>query len=174
MVDLIPKKQPKIPSWINISFYVSISLLIIIILSIIILSQLQKRAIDTTQKLSEELKVVKSQERKDLEKKIINSQQKIANFSYLIDNHKLNSKTFYFLEKTVHPKVQFTSFNLSSKDKKLVLQGETENFFTLGQQFLIFKAEPLIKSINLTTVSITKDGRVGFTFEILFLEEFFK
>jgi len=174
MVEIIPKPQVKSPPWINILFYSSLVLLIITVLSIFIINQLQKSAFDVSQKLGEELKKVKSPERFDSANKLIGYQKKISDFSYLIQNHKLTSKLFTLLEKLSHPKVQFTNFNLQVDKTKVVLNGETDNFLSLGQQFLIFRAEPLIKEVNLSTVSIGDNGRIGFSFEITPSSEIFK
>jgi len=174
MIEIIPKPQAKSPSWINILFYSSLVLLIITALSIFIINQLQKNAFNTSQKLGEELKEVKSPERFDSANKLIGYQKKIADFSYLIQDHKSTSKLFTLLEKLSHPKVQFTSFDFKADKTKIVLKGETDNFLSLGQQFLIFRAEPLIKEVNLSEVSIGKGGRVGFSFVIIPSNEIFQ
>jgi hypothetical protein len=174
MVEIIPKPQIKSPSWINTLFYSSLVLLVVTILSVFVINQLQKNALNTSQKLAEELEKTKSPERFDLEKQMIGYQKKIADFSYLIQNHELTSNLFTFLEKLVHPKVQFTNFNFIADKSKLVLKGETDNFFNLGQQFLIFKAEPFIKEVNLSEVSIGKEGKIGFSFEIFPSSEILK
>ena len=166
MVEIIPKPQTKSPSWMNVLFYSSLVLLMITIMGVFIINQLQKNAFNTSQKLAEELEKVKSPERFDSEKKMISYQKKIADFSYLIQNHKLTSKLFTLLEKLSHPKAQFTNFNFTADKSKIILKGETDNFFTLGQQYLIFRAEPTIKEVNLSEVSIGKSGRIGFSFEI--------
>jgi len=174
MVEIIPKPKAKTPPWFNILFYFSISLLIIAILSFFILNQLQKKATFNLQNLDELLKNTKTQERINLEKELINYQKKTDDFSYLVKNHNLTSKLFDFLENITHPAVYFSSLSFSSENGIVVLRGGTENFQTLGQQLSIFKTEPLIKEVNLSEVSIGREGKINFTFTLSLLSEIFK
>lgn len=174
MVEIIPKPKAKTPPWFNILFYFSIGLLIIAILSFFILNQFQKKATFNLQNLDELLKNTKTQERINLEKELINYQKKTDDFSYLVKNHNLTSKLFDFLENITHPAVYFSSLSFNSENGIVVLRGGTENFQTLGQQLLIFKTEPLIKEVNLSEVSIGREGKINFTFTLSLLSEIFK
>jgi len=174
MVEIIPKPLPKPPSWLNTLFYISIVLLLIAISSFFILNQFQKKAAFTIQNLELLLTNTKTPERINLEKTLAGYQKNVENFSYLILNHKLATKLFSFLETITHPKIYFSNLSFSSGGEKLVLKGQTEDFQTLGQQFLIFKTEPLIKETNLAEVAMGKEGKIEFTFNLSLSSEIFK
>jgi len=174
MVEIIPKPVSKPSSWFNSLFYFSVVLLFIAILSIFLLNQFQKKAVLTLKNLEVLLTQIKTQERINLEKELIGYQKKIEDFSFLLQGHSLDSKLFGFLENITHPKVYFSSLNFNSDEKKVILNGETESFQTLGQQLLIFKAEPLVKEVNLSKISIGREGKIDFAFSFSFSPEIFK
>jgi hypothetical protein len=162
MVEIIPKPIEKIPFRRRILSNFSIIFLIGVVIVYFILVSLQKKSEIRLQDIEKALAQTKSPQVLSLEKEILSYQQKIKKFFPLLQAHVLTSKTFEFLEKNTHPKVFFSKINLNSKDSTVILFGQTDSFFTLGQQLLIFEKESLVENLNLSEVSIGKEGRAWF------------
>ena len=174
MVQIIPKPIEREIDWKKIFFYFSIFFLFLVIISLPILNFLQKKSEVYLQDLEEKIAKGKTPEKTALEKEILNYQKEIKDFSPLLSEHTFNTKFFQFLEEKVHPKVFFSQINLNSKETKVSLSGQTDNFFTLGQQLLIFEKEPLIESLNLSEISLSKEGKVNFVFDLKLNKEIFE
>lgn len=173
-IEIIPKKAPKLPLGLNILFYFSIVLVLVSFSGFFILNHLEKKSADNLQNLEEVLAKKKTPKETALEEEILKYQKKINNFSILINLHQSPLNSFSVLERTSHPKVQFTNFSLNSEEFEIVLSGKTESFQTLGQQVLIFKNENLIKDVNLSKLSIGKEGGAEFTLSLSLDPEIFK
>jgi Tfp pilus assembly protein PilN len=163
MAEIIPKKTPKLPKWLNILFYLALALLIFSLASLFILNNSIKKSKNTLQSLRETLTKTKTPERITLEKEILNYEKKIEDFSLLINQHLENSKFFTAFQKTCHPKVWFSQFSLNSREKIATFSGQTQSFESLGQQLLILKNEDWIKDVELKSVSISKKGKINFS-----------
>ena len=167
MVELIPKEAPKLPTWLNILFYISLILLILVIAGFFILDHSSKKAQKTLNDLNEELVEKETPKNLSLEKEVLNYEKKIGDFSDLIENHLKTSKVFEIIEKDCHPQVRFTQFSLDSNQKTIILTGETQSFNNLGQQFLLFQNEDLIEETKIEKILIGKTGQVKFTFSFI-------
>ncbi len=173
MVEIIPKRVAKLPLWLGILFYVSITILLVSVLALFFLSLFQKRASQTLQNLEAVISQKKpSQEL--LEKEVFSCQEKINDFSVLVAEHQVPLNFFSFLEKLCHPQVQFTELSLNSEELRAGLSGNAESFQTLGQQILIFKKAPEIKSVHLSKISIRKEGGALFSLSLFLAPEVFK
>ncbi len=164
MVEIIPKKVPPLPSWLNILFYFSLALLVFCIVIYFFLGNSITKRQQTLSDLEESLVLGETSEKIALEKEIFKYQKKTEDFSQLIGEHLKSSKVFDFLQKNSHPRVWFSQFNLATKKRELELSGETQSFESLGQQLLILKGEDSVENVNLETVSISKGGKIGFSF----------
>jgi len=177
-IEINPKSANKSPFLVNILFYLSIILLLSVIFSYFILDRFQKSASEKIRQFEAKISSEKTQEWLSLEQELKTKKKKIDDFSVLIGEHKLPSKFLAFSEGTfaetknfgnlIHPKVQVLNFSLDIKNSKVKISGLTENFITLEQQYLIFQSEPLIKEANLSNISIGKEGKINFSFELLF------
>ncbi len=165
-MELIPKKTPELPYWLNILFYASLVLLIFSIISFFVLNHSIKKSQKTTEDLKESLIRIETPENLGLEKEILNYQKKIEDFPGLAKQHLETSKVFEFLQRVCHPRVMFSQFGLDARQGTLLLSGETQSFESLGQQYLIFKGESLIQNVDIEKISINKRGKVEFTFSI--------
>ena len=165
MVEIIPKPAVKLPKWFNVLFYFSLGLLLVVILSFFLVNHSLKESQKTLQDLEEVLVEERTPEKIILEKETLSYQKKIKDFSQLLNQHLFSSKFFEFIEKISHPRVWFFQVNLNPQTSQLLISGQTESFLTLGQQLSIFAQEPLIKTINLSQVSLTKVGQVEFVLD---------
>ena len=164
MVEIIPKPtKEKIPLWQIILFYLSISLIVVMIISYFVIDYFQKQAENNLQSLE---KAIAERTNKDLEEEVVGYKRKIEDFSYLLSQHRKTSKFFSFFEKLIHPRVWFSGFSLSLKDFRVTVSGTAESFRILGQQLIIFQKNPLIKKTELSGISIGPEGKIHFTFNL--------
>jgi len=167
-IEIIPKEAKKFPLWQNILFYFSLVLFLSCLSGLLILNFLEKKSQLTLDNLKETLEKGMTTEKKALEKEILTYQKKIDDFSILLADYRVSSRFFDFLEKIIHPKVFFSELNLSSKEGKVSLTGQTESFETLGQQILIFQKEEKLRGLKLAEIKIGKEGKIDFSLEISF------
>jgi len=173
-VEIIPKTIEKIPSARKKLFYFSIFLFLGLLLGCFILTSLEKKSENTLSNLEETLGKGKTPEMSSLEKEILNDQKKIKDFSPLVEKHLIPSKIFEFFERNTHPQVFFSEINLNSLNSTAKLSGECDSFVTLGQQLAIFEKELLVEKLDLTQVSITKEGKIEFFLDFSFNPKIFK
>lgn len=173
-IDLIPKKPKEEPVWQEVLFYLSFAVLVFSLLIFIFLTSAMKANNLEIGKIEQELTREKTQEEISLEKEVLTSGKRISAFSLLVDQRKEVSRVFDLFEKLVHPQAFFSKITFTAKDNKVWLGGRADNFQALGQQSLLFKAEPLIRESNLEQAGIGQDGGVDFNFEIILDNQFFK
>ncbi|HUV81171.1 MAG TPA: hypothetical protein VMW21_01470 [Patescibacteria group bacterium] len=159
MVEIIPKEPAKPSKTLNLLFYLAIFLLFFSVISYFILSGFLKKTEEEAAALASAL--VQTEE-SSLEKEILTAKKKIEDFSSLIVRHLTPSEVFEIVEKNCHPKVWFSQFSLSSREKTLKVSGETDNFETLGQQIFILEEETALAKVTLESFSITSEGRINF------------
>lgn len=173
-IEIIPKPIEKIPGWQKKLFYFSIFLFIAFLLVYFILTSLEKKSENILSKLEESIAKGKTPEMSSLEKEILNEQKKIRNLPPLLKSHLFPSKIFGFFERNTLPQVFFSKINLNPLNSTAKLFGQTDSFLTLGQQLAIFAKEPLIEKVDLTQVSIAKEGGIEFSLDFSFNPKIFK
>ena len=167
-IEIIPKKiEAKLPV-VNILLYLSLILLIISVLSYFILGYFQKNSARTLQNIENVISQKETPEAKALEKKIFGYQKKIEMVDSLLTSHQLSRNFFTLLENLSYPKIFFSKLDLNVEKLQVSLSGQAESFEALGQQILIFRRGEFIKDINLTKVSIGKEGEIEFNIELSF------
>ena len=166
MVEIIPKLEKEVPLWQNILLYFSLALLIGMLSFLFVLNKEKTKSSQNLDNLEKTLIQEKTSEERALEKNVLETKEKINNFSFLFENRKFSSFLFPFLEKNCHPEVFFSRFSLNVPEKKLTLAGKSKSFLSLEQQLFILRKENLIKEINLTELSLDKEGNVNFSLEI--------
>ena len=173
MVEIIPKPIKKAPTWQNVLFYASLAFLAIVFIIYFIFGSLLKKSSEQLSNLETEVAKGKTADQQILEDRVLGYQKKIEDFSKLIQNYQKTSIFLDFIQRYTHPKVWFSSVNLTLDDRAVLLGGTAENFQVLGQQFLIFKNNPLIQSINFSNVLIGKDGKIQFNLKIILDQKIF-
>lgn len=171
-VKIIPRPKPKISVFINFLFWFSLILLIVLGgLYFLLHNQVSSLAIEK-EEIEEDITLSPGQE--ELKKEMQLMSNKISDFSEIFEEHKITSNFFKFLKTYCHPKVQFMSLRIDNKQTKADLQGETENFRTLGEQILILKQVEFIKGLQVSNISLTQAGKVSFSLTFTFSEELIK
>lgn len=77
-----------------------------------------------------------------------------------VDSQKLLNQ----LESLVIPNVRLTKYEYNEAEKFAEVVGETDNFKSVAQQIISFKSENIFEGIKVQTLTVTKDGRVVFSF----------
>jgi len=165
MMDIIPKIEERPPIWLNILFYFSIIFLVAAVAGVFSFRYLKNRAENSLQSIEQQIDLSKAG-REALESEVFRYQQKIDDFSLLLNTHKAASNFFPFLEKACHPKTQFTELALSLKDAKAGISGIAESFEALEQQINILEKQEQVKEVYLAKISIAKEGGADFTLNI--------
>jgi Tfp pilus assembly protein PilN len=103
-----------------------------------------------------------------LEKEILKAKEKTEIFAVLLDSHRRTSNFFNFLKENCHKEVFFSKLELDVEGSRATLWGIAKNFQALGEQMLIFREQDLVRSVELTDISLEKEGGVGFKLILLF------
>ncbi|MBZ9569587.1 hypothetical protein KJA16_01550 [Patescibacteria group bacterium] len=164
-IEIIPKKEVKPSPWQNTLLGFLIFLFLISILGYFGLDYFVKKADRQLQELNEEITKARSPQRIALEKEVLDYQEKIEDFSFLLANHQKSSNFFDFLEEITHPEVFFSELNLDTKENRVRLYGQAESFQILGQQLLIFRKAEFIDTSRLSEIRIGEEGKIEFTFD---------
>lgn len=174
MVEIIPKPAKKILPRQNLLFYLSLGLATAAVLGFFVLGNFESKALTTLQNLEDEVAQIGTIEERAIETKVFDYDKKINNFSILLENHQKSTNFFKFLEEISHPQVWFSNVILNLETFQAVISGQTPNFQTLGQQLLIFQDQDSIEEINLSSLSLSKEGRAEFTFQLSLDSQIFK
>ncbi len=176
MVEIIPKLAPERPLWQEILFYLGIVLLVAAIGAYFGLGYLQKEGTDKIQSLEEQISAVRTAEVTALKKDLSAKEEKINNFSNLLDNHRITTALFPFLGQICHPQVQFLSleFNASSQGYTVGIPAKAESFRALYQQLLILKDQDLVTKMEVAGIALGKEGGIDFKLDLSLSPKIFK
>jgi len=161
--ELIPKERVKASSIINKLFLLSL-ILLIILGGVYAFLKYKNHSIQSKIKDAEN-QIVKINSEKDsgTEKYIFDAQKKISDFSKVFKNHKIASNFLAFINESSNKEVKFLELNFNTKTNNVSLRGETENFDTLGKQILNLQKSDLVKGLDMSNISLNKEGKVDFT-----------
>lgn len=118
--------------------------------------------------------LIKTPQEESLEKEVLLKEKKINIFTALVNGHRKTSNIFSFLDRSAHPKILLKDFDFNFDKNIIILKGEAPSFVVLGQQFLAWKKENTLKKIILSDVSLSPEGNVNFTFQLVFDSRIFK
>ena len=135
-------------------------------------STVSKELDASVKKLQE--KLVKTPEEKALEEQLVAYETKINDFAEVLSKHKRTPGALEFLEQNCHPDIWFSSFDFTSTDNKVLVSGQAKTFAALEQQLGIFKKNDKLKEVNLSGISISKEGDVSFSFQLTLDSQIFK
>ena len=173
MIDIIPKIEQRPPIWLSILLYLSIILLLASVAGIFSFRYLKNKAETSLLGIEQQISSAKTS-RETLEQEVLRYKQKIDDFSLLLNTHKAALNFFPFLEKTCHPKTQFTELTLSVNDTRAGLSGITESFEALEQQINILEKQEQVKEVYLARISMAKEGGADFVLNIALNPSLFK
>lgn len=160
MVEIIPKKEKKEISLESIFFLISILFFLFSLSLFLYFSYLIKNTEEKIADTSQQIFNLWTPETRELEKEVLKWRDKISHFNNIINQYLKSSKFFPYLEEKTHKKVYFTKIDLDLEKLKCQLEGQTESFYTLAQQFEIFKNS--FPNAKLENISFSNEGRVTF------------
>lgn len=102
------------------------------------------------------------------EKKILDIQKKINDYALLMSGHSNIINVFELIEKNTIPTVWFNDFEIDIKNNTVFLSAEAPTYNLVEQQINIFEKHELVKKSELISLGASEDGRIGFSFNIVF------
>ena len=170
-IEVGSKKEIKKLSLIDILLYLCVILLAVFALGYFILTGWQKSLKTELANIDEDLK--ETSEEENLEKEALVYQKKIEDFGNLLAKHQTALNVFGFLEKATHSQVWFKKMDMDISKKTLILSGQAASFEVLGQQIIIFKKQESVENLDLSQVSMDKEGGVRFDIQIVLKPQIF-
>jgi len=161
--ELIPKEKIKTDSVFNKLFLFSLIFLIILGGFYVFLrlknSSIQSDIRDVNNQMIE----IKNEKDNNMEKYVFDTKKKINDFSEILKKHKITSSFFAFIDEASNKEVKFLELSLNTETENVSLKGETENFDTLGKQILNLKKSDFVKGLDISNISLNKEGKVNFS-----------
>lgn len=116
--------------------------------------------------IKESEKIINSEQQKNL----TNIYSQLINIQDLLDSHVITSTLFDELEKSTYPQIYYTGLNLSLSEKKLELQGISQDYVTLVRQLDSFKNSQLFGDVIFDSAKSTADG-ISFSTRVVLLPD---
>ena len=108
------------------------------------------------------------------ETKVLDYKQKINDFQMLLDNHKITSNVFGFIEDSTLANVWFYNFDMTQAQNELRLQGFSSSMDVLNNQVQAFeKKQNFVKEISILNAEADLTGKVNFMLDISFNPKIF-
>ena len=174
VIEITPRSK------INVSPLIIIGAIACLILAIIVTAVYfyfdfrNKELAEEIQQKKEELQPME-QSIAEMEQIIIPIKEKIDSFQTLIINHQTPIFVYTFFEENSMSNVWFSDFKFASEKKEVIVNGQTDTFFTLGQQANVFRESSLLKKLDLSSVNLNEEGGViDFGMRFTFEESLFK
>jgi len=161
--ELIPKEKIKTSSIANTLFLLSLILLIILGGYYVFLRFKNSSIQADIRDINDQIIKIKLERDNSTERYVFNTQKRIKDFSEIFKEHKITSNFFTFVDKASYEKVKFLELNLNAETKNASLKGETENFDTLGKQIFNLKKSDFVQGLDISNISLNKEGKVNFT-----------
>jgi len=165
-IKIIPKAMVKDPAWVNIALVIGGILLVVVLVPFFLSRGKVAELTDREESLDNQITglITKySQMSRDLA--VVAA--KIDDFSGLFRDHRVVSGIFSFFGSLCHPLTQFTDFSFSDQDFRVIIDISTENFRTLGEQFLIFEENEFIHEPEISGIHLNKEGFVNAQFNFI-------
>ena len=150
----------------DIVFYVAISLLVSSILCYFIFVIKISSQKERVKVLEDSMLQIGTAEQKEKEAIIFKYQKKIADYTKFLNNHKSTSNVFAFLESQTLPEVWFSRINLSERENKIILTGESGNMDILSRQISTFEKNEFVKKISILNSSVWDSGKIKFSITV--------
>lgn len=165
--NLLNKLKDKDSSWIDFLFYSAFVLMMSIGLCYLIFSfkvYLQSQKINEIQN---RINAYGTDEQRKAEKEVLDYKKKIDDFTAIINNRKISSNIFSFIESNTLSDVWFSGFDMSESKNKIRLSGEAENMEIFSRQVQSFeKSEDYIKEVNILGSEADATGKIKFALDL--------
>ena len=174
VIEITPRSKIRTSPFIVIGVVACLILTMVIGAVYFYIDSRVKKLTEQIQQKEEELRPM-VQSIAEMEQIIIPIKEKIDNFETLIINHQTPIAIYSFFEENSMSNVWFSDFKFESKNKEVSVAGETDTFFSLGQQASIFRESPLLEKLDLTSADIGEEGGgINFIMRFTFKGNLFK
>ncbi|HAM95420.1 TPA: hypothetical protein DCP13_03375 [Candidatus Azambacteria bacterium] len=106
------------------------------------------------------------------EEKVLTLEAQLTTLEDVMKNHIYFSKFLAGLELLVHPQAYLKSFSINVPTRKFDVSGEAASFTILAKQILAVSKSPNIEKVEIGGLSLSGEGRVGFTLGVTYKPEF--
>ena len=158
---------------VNVVFYLVTAFFVAIIFSYPLLSfkvYLQNKEIN---KLDNIMSFDETQQKTN-EMKVLDYKKKIDDYTLIINNHRISSNIFVFIEEKTLSNVWFSNFAMSQFANEVKLSGEAENIVALSLQVEAFeKSEDYVRDVAVLESQESDSGRVQFALSLYLTPEVF-
>jgi len=159
---------------VDIIFYFSLSLLTATVFCyLLFIAKIHFQNIKIGE-LDDKIAEIGTEYQKQYEDEIFDKQKKIKDFSSLMQDHKISSSSFAFLEQITLPNVWFSRFSMSEKSGEISLAGETNTMDSLSQQVSLFEKNEYVKKIVVLDSNMGESGRISFNLKLSLDPKIFK
>lgn len=163
MVEIIPKRPEKELPLGNIFLFAAGALLLAAIFGYVIIVRSEAKDLLAIQDLEADISRVGTKDDKETERKVFDSESKIADFKSLWTGRQKNSEFFNNFGSMIHPKIWFSSIDFDPIELKAIFSGTAADFKTLEQQLIFLQSEnDIIENFELGAVTIGKEGDIEF------------
>jgi len=167
VVDRIGRSPAKTPGGLRQLFMLATTVFLISLASYLGLEFGYRPYLESRVKnLNDEIKVFAQKIPKEEQDKVVDFYSQLANLKTILNNHRLSSPLFSWLEDNTQVNTYFTSFSFRSRDEKVVLSGLTASLVDLSEQILVFQGSPEVAGVTVGNVSAVKGGLWRFGIEL--------
>lgn len=108
------------------------------------------------------------------EQKVLVLEAQLTTLQDALKNHVYFSKFLAGLESLVHPNVYLKSFSANIPTNKFDISGEAAGFSVLAKQIITFSKSPDVEKVEVGGLSLSAEGKLGFTFGVTYKPSFIK
>ncbi len=171
-IEIIPKKDQEKPSFLRrFTLSLGIFLLISSIAATAAFAFFEIKFDQEKEDIDRMIQDRKTDEIRDLEKRIRVHSRKVNNFSEIIKERALVAPFFRLVEDSLHPLVILTNLQVDVEEKRISASGIAATIVSFDQQVKILENNPLIKSFSIPNFSRREDGNITFPIVINISEE---
>lgn len=160
--------------WAEVFFYFSVVLLSVVVLAYAMFAYkyyLQSQKID---EINKKIAVYGTLQQKAEEKEVFNYKDKIEDFSKILENRRIVSNVFDFMEKNTLPNIRFSVFDMSDSSSEVRLSGEAGSMLAISRQIQVFEENKnFVKRINVLSSQVVEGGKVKFVLNFSLNPEIF-
>ncbi|KKP42229.1 MAG: hypothetical protein UR31_C0017G0008 [Parcubacteria group bacterium GW2011_GWA2_33_14] len=161
--------------WMDVVFYFLCALLIAVVFYYFLFLLKDYYQNQKIEEINKKIAVYGTQEQKNSEAKVFDYKKKIDDFTVIINNHKISSNIFTFIEENTLPTVWFSNFSMSESSNDLRLSGESNNMETLSHQISILENnKDYVSNINILNSQVGTGGTIRFVLNASLNPEIFK
>ena len=148
--------------WVDVVFYFIISSLIATIFCYLIFVAKIYSQKASIKDFDVSLTTVGTDEQKEMEKQIFKDQEKIKDYAPLVEDHRISSNIFTFLEQNTLPSVWFSRFSMGGRDANITLSGEAESVEIFSRQVSVFEESEYLTKITVLGSTLGEQNKTDF------------